>query len=195
MTNNIKTENIPEMNITESKVIPGLYVIKRTAAADDRGFFREVYRKSILESVGINFNPVQMNHSVSETNVIRAIHAEKWNKLVYPMTGKMWAVIVDFRVDYASFGKYEVFEFDYDDNKLPNKVLYLPNGVGNSICALDGPVNYIYTVDAYWTPNSTFSVRWDDPDLNIPWPVKDPIMSEKDKVALSLRDVFPEKFK
>jgi len=186
---------VPSMHLRESKAISGLYVIERNPGVDERGFFREVYRKSVLEENGIVFNPVQMNHSVSETSVIRAIHAEKWNKLVYPLTGRMWAAIVDLREESSAFGKYDVFEFDNTRGNLPDKALFIPKGMGNSICALEGPVNYVYVVDDYWTPQSTFSVKWDDPDLNIPWPIKNPIISNKDKEQPYLREVFPDKLK
>jgi len=73
--------------------IPGLFLIERVTHRDDRGFFREVVRWDELEeAIGHEFQPVQWNHSVSEPGVLRALHAEGWNKLVYPITGRMFAV-------------------------------------------------------------------------------------------------------
>ncbi len=185
---------VPEMKLRECD-LKGLFLIERDPAVDERGFFREIYRKSLLSSVGIDFNPVQANHSLSKTGVIRAIHADRWNKLVYPLTGKMFAAIVDLRPESPTFGKYEEFIFDNTGDNLPNKALFVPNGFGNSICAIEGPVNYIYLVDAYWTSDSSFAVNPLDPDIGVSWPVKNPIMKESDKNAPYLRDLFPDKFK
>lgn len=185
---------IPEMKVEECS-IKGLFLIERDPSVDERGFFREIYRKSSLEAIGINFDPIQANHSLSETGVIRAIHGEKWNKLVYPLTGKMFAAIVDLRPESATFGKHEDFIFDNTGENLPNKALFIPNGLGNSICAIKGPVNYIYVVDAYWTKDSSYSINPFDSDLNIAWPVTNPVISEKDQASPSLRQLFPDKFK
>lgn len=186
--------NIPQFKITEGK-IKGVYLIERQASPDSRGFFREVWRENLLSEKGVNFQPIQMNHSLSETGVIRGIHAEKWNKLVYPSSGKTWVPIVDLRPDSKTFGTYEEFTFDCTGKNYPNKVLFLPKGMGNSICAIEGPVNYYYLTDAYWTPGSSFAINIYDKDLNIPWPVKNPIVDQKDLIAPSLREQFPDKFK
>jgi len=188
-----KVSTIPEMKVTKCG-IEGLLVIERDPGQDERGFFREVYRESLLQLLGVDFKPVQMNHSLSETGVIRALHAERWNKLVYPLTGKMFAAIVDLRPDSKTFGKHEDFVFD-GVSGLPNKALFIPNGLGNSICAIEGPVNYIYLVDAYWTPDSSFAITPFDPDLNIHWPVEKPIVKDSDRNAPTMRDRFPDKFK
>lgn len=190
----LSSNNIPQMEIVKCK-LEGLLLIKRDPGIDNRGFFREVYRKSILSEYGVDFEPVQMNHSLSETNIIRGIHAEKWNKLVYPLTGKMFVPMVDLRVDSPTFGEHEDFMFDCTKGNIPNQALYIPKGFGNSICAMEGPVNYIYIVDAYWTPDSSFAVNPFDKDLGIKWPIKEPIVLEKDLNAPSLRERFPKKFK
>ncbi|KKR84415.1 MAG: dTDP-4-dehydrorhamnose 3,5-epimerase [Candidatus Woesebacteria bacterium GW2011_GWB1_41_10] len=78
--------------------IPGLLIIERPVYADERGFFREVFRlKELEEEIGQKFNIVQANHSHSLPRVIRALHAENWNKLVYPLAGKVFTAIVDIR--------------------------------------------------------------------------------------------------
>jgi dTDP-4-dehydrorhamnose 3,5-epimerase len=181
-----------EPSFVKETSIPGLLVIERPTMRDERGFFREVYRASGLEPFGVDFHPIQENHSKSLPGVIRAIHAENWNKLVYPLTGKLFAAVVDLRPESSAFSKVETFEFDSENPKA----LFIPKGLGNSICVLgDETVHYVYLVDAYWTGEDTSAVAWDDPDLNIDWPVKNPIISERDKGNPRLRDLFPEKFK
>ena len=173
--------------------IPGLLIIERPVYADERGFFREVFRlKELEEEIGQKFNIVQANHSHSLPRVIRALHAENWNKLVYPLAGKVFTAIVDIRPDSETFGKHETFVFD-DKSR---KALFIPKGLANSVC-VDGdkPVDYLYLVDAYYDGKDTRAVAWDDPDLKIKWPVKNPIISDRDRNNSRLRDLFPDKFK
>lgn len=173
--------------------IPGLLVIERPTFADDRGFFREAVRLNELEEFAkIKFKPVQWNHALSKPRVIRGLHAEKWNKLVYPITGKIFSAIVDIRPESPTFGKYETFKFDENSHK----VLFIPKGLANSMCVIGKETaHYFYLVDAYYDGKDTTAVSWDDPDIGIKWPIKDPIISERDRQNPRLRDLFPEKFK
>lgn len=172
--------------------IPGLLVIERPTFPDNRGIFREVLRKSELEEVsGVKFEPVQWNHSRSEPGVIRGLHAEKWNKVVYPVTGRMFAAIVDIRPDSPTFGKVETFEFDGEEHKA----LFIPRGLANSICVVgEKPVHYMYLVDVEYDGSDVRAIAWNDPDLAIDWPVKNPILSARDRENPRLRELFPEKF-
>lgn len=173
--------------------ISGLFLLDRPSYPDDRGFFREVFHLNELESkLGYEFNPVQWNHSKSLPNVIRALHAENWNKLVYPVTGEMFAAIVDIRPDSSTFSKVVTFTIN-DENR---KALFISEGLANSICVLGAePVNYLYLVDSYYDGTDLRAVVWNDPDLNINWPIKNPTISDRDKNNPRLRDLFPEKFK
>lgn len=188
------TENPTNIYKTSLK---GLLVIKRPVFKDERGFFHEIVRMNDLKTEsGIDFKPVQISHSLSIPKVIRAIHSEGWNKLVYPVTGTMFAAIVDVRPESPTFGKYETFTFNNDDEASEHMALFIPKGFANSICVVGNtPVNYIYAVDEYWDNAKAQGVAWDDPDLNIPWPVENPIISERDKGNPKMRDLFPEKFK
>lgn len=179
-------------NYIKKTSIPGLVVVERPTFEDERGFFREAFRLNDLEkAIGIKFHIVQWDHSYSTPGVIRALHAENWNKLVYPLTGKMFSALVDIRTDSPTFGKVETFEFS---GKNP-KALFIPKGLANSICVHgDEPVHYLYLVDAYYDGTDTRAIAWDDPDLKIDWPIKNPIISDRDKGNPRLRDLFPEKF-
>jgi len=183
--------------IIKKTTIPGLLVIERPVHKDNRGFFHEVFRLDELEKAsGVKFRPVQWNHSFSQPKVIRAIHTEDWNKLIYPISGKMFAAIVDVRPDSQTFGKVETFIFDNTSSESTHAALFLPRGLGNSICVVGSePVHYFYLVDDYWDDQKAKGIAWDDPDLNIDWPVKNPIISERDKNNPTLRELFPEKFK
>lgn len=181
-----------DKNYITKTSIPGLVVIERPIFKDNRGFFREAFRLNDLEKeTGIKFNIVQADHSYSVPGVIRALHAENWNKLVYPLTGKAFSAIVDIRPDSPAFGKVETFEFSEDNPQA----LFIPKGLANSVCVHGNmPVHYLYLVDAYYDGTDTRAVAWDDPDLNIKWPIKSPIISDRDRNNPTLREIFPEKF-
>lgn len=184
------------MNIQKTS-IPGVLVVEGSARADERGFFYEIFRQEELKKItGSDFNPIQWNHSMSVSGVIRAVHMENWNKLVYPVTGILYAPIVDLRPENSTFGKVEYITIDNTQEGSPKKALFLPKGgIGNSICVVgDNPLNYVYLVDEYWDDAKARGIAWNDPDLNIKWPIDNPIVSERDKNNPTLREVFPEKF-
>jgi dTDP-4-dehydrorhamnose 3,5-epimerase len=183
-------------NYISETSIPGLLIIERPTFKDERGFFHEIFRLSELKSLGINFHPVQISHSFSKPRVVRAIHTETWQKLVYPVTGKMFAAFVDARTDSPDFGQVYTIGFDNSKTDSPHTAVFIPSGVGNSICVIGNePVHYVYAVDEYWDNSKAKGIAWDDPDLNITWPVKNPIISERDRNNSRLCDLYPEKFK
>jgi|SRR3989344_5605599 len=173
--------------------IEGLLVLKRPIHNDERGFFKEIFHINEIESaLGFQFKGLQMNHSFSLPKVLRGIHAEAWNKIVYPLTGEAFIAIADIRPQSPTFGKVETFTIN-DDNRI---ALFISNGLANSFCVTGKePVHYVYLVDAYYDGTDTRAIALDDPDLKINWPIKDPIISQRDKNNPKLRDLFPEKFK
>lgn len=188
---NLSPKNSPVY--IEKTILSGLLVLNRPVYHDDRGFFREIFHSNELDEVlATKFLPIQANHSRSEPGVIRALHAENWNKLVYPVSGTMFSAIVDIRPESSTFGKFATFIFHHYDRKA----LFIPRGFANSICVLgDEPVDYVYLVDAYYTGADTRAIAWDDPDLNIKWPIKKPVISQRDRSNPTLRQLFPDKFK
>lgn len=176
----------------ENTSINGLFVIKRPVFSDKRGFFREVVRIENLEhKLGIIFSPKQWNHSMSKPGTLRGLHAENWNKIIYPITGKVFIAVADLRPDSDTFAKVETFVSDENERFA----LFISKGLANSFCNFgEDCMNYLYLVDAYYDGSDMKSVAWNDPDLNIDWPVKDPILSEKDRSSPTLRDLFPGKF-
>ena len=186
-------EGVNMNQVVKQTSIPGLLKLERPTFDDERGFFREVFHLNDLEEVlGFEFKTVQMNHSYSLPRVIRALHAENWNKLVYPVSGEMFAAVVDIRPESSTFGKFETFTFS-DKERFS---LFISKGLANSICVTgEEAVDYLYLVDKYYDGSDTRAIAWDDPDLAIDWPVENPIISERDKNNPNLRDLFPEKFK
>lgn len=179
-------KKLPEYIKTTS--IQGLLVIERPTFDDDRGFFRELVRMNeVEEATGIQFTVRQWNHSLSHQGVIRGLHAEGWNKIVYPVTGRIFIAIVDIRTESETFARVEIFEFDASKE---HKAIFISKGLANSICvAGNEDVNYLYLVDAYYDGKDTTAISWDDPDLAIKWPIKDPIISSRDRNNPTMRDL------
>ncbi|CAN5229034.1 N/A [soil metagenome] len=180
--------------------INGLYFIAHKKHTDDRGFFAEILRINELEGAAhIDFRIKQVNHARSEKNVVRGIHAEDWNKLVFVSAGLAFCAICDVRPDSATFGKKEYFFMGVHQEALDGS-LYVPAGLGNSVCILEGPVDYIYCVDRLYKerdPAGDVAISLFDPDLAVEWPLfkEDMIISERDKNSITLREKYPEKFK
>lgn len=172
--------------------IDGVYIIERPTFSDERGFFRETYRKNELEeTIGHEFNPVQENHSHSVKDVLRGIHIAPWSKLTYCVRGMVQQVVVDLRKDSPTFGKYISINIG-DDNRVK---VYIPPLCGNAFLALSDVVDYMYLTTDYWAAGKEANVAWDDLDLNIKWLSNHPLASEKDQSNPSLREAFPENFK
>lgn len=182
---------MPENNSITAAKLPGVFVISRPKSLDERGFFKEVARLDELnKTIGFDFVPKQINHSLSNPSVIRALHAENWNKLVYPLTGKIFIALVDIRRESPEFSHYITYTLDTSVDLF---ALLIPKGVANSICVVgDTPVNYLYLADAYYDGTDTTAVAWDDPDLNIPWPIANPLISDRDRHNPTLRQLFPD---
>jgi dTDP-4-dehydrorhamnose 3,5-epimerase len=171
--------------------LDGLWIFERSTHADDRGFFHEAFRATELEEVlrrTISF--VQLNHSRSRRGVLRGLHAENWEKLVYVPRGEVFTAVADIRPDSPTFGRVETFFFD-DSNRA---TLFLPRGVAHGYCVLSDEADYIYQASAYYDGSDTTAVAWDDPDLAVPWPIPNPLLSDRDQHNPLLRELFPEHF-
>ena len=141
--------------------------------SDDRGYFIEIMREKFL-----NVHFVQVNHSFSRKNVIRGLHFQKppkeQSKLIKVISGKILDVVVDLKNL-----KYIMIELD------ENKALFIPKGYAHGFLALED-THLIYLVDEYYDPNYESGIIYNDKILNIPWPIENPILSEKDKKLPSL---------
>src|SRR3989344_6626695 len=114
----------PKKNIKTTS-ISGLLILERPTYEDERGFFKEVFHLNELnEALGWEFKPIQWNHSRSKKKVLRGQHAENWNKLVYPITGQVFAAVLDIRPESETFGKVETFNF----NESSRFALFIPKG-------------------------------------------------------------------
>ena len=166
--------------------IPEVMIVKPKVFGDRRGFFMESYKKSEFERAGIPTNFVQDNHSKSIKNVLRGLHFQKepygQGKLVRCIKGKIFDVAVDIRENSSTFKKWVGVELS-EENKL---MLWIPRGFAHGFLTLTEDAEIIYKVsDNEYAPDYEASIRWNDPEIGISWPLfgKEPILSEKDMEA------------
>ena len=177
------------MNFTETE-LAGAYVIQPVIHRDDRGFFVETFNQEMFGRNGIETGFVQDNYSFSkDKGVLRGLHFQypphAQTKLVMVMTGSVWDVIVDLRKDSPTFLKWTGVELSSDDLRM----LYVPKGFAHGFCTLQENTRVLYKVDAHYAPQADAGIRWDDPDLAIPWPCSSPILSAKDSRLPLLKDI------
>jgi dTDP-4-dehydrorhamnose 3,5-epimerase len=167
----------------------GLWIAERRTHADDRGFFREAFRLSELAEV-VDPVPtfVQANHSRSQRGVLRGLHAENWEKLVYVPHGEVFTALADLRPDSPTFGRTATFRLG---DQHPQS-LFVPRGLAHGYYVLSDEADYVYQVTAYYDGSDTRAVAWNDPDLAIAWPSDQPILSERDQHNPTFRQLFPE---
>ena len=157
--------------------IRGVVVITPDEFEDYRGSYIETYDEKKYNSIIGEIKFVQDDISISAKDVLRGIHGNYvTSKLVSVLNGSVYSVIVDNRPDSETYRKWEAFILSGNNKKQ----LFIPHGIGNSILSLEDNTIYFYKQTTSYEPNSQFTLKWDDPELNIWWPIKSPILSERD---------------
>ncbi|RLF83589.1 dTDP-4-dehydrorhamnose 3,5-epimerase [Thermococci archaeon] len=170
--------------------IPDVILIKPKVFEDERGFFMETYRKEEFEKAGIKEEFVQDGHSRSKYGVLRGLHFQKepyaHAKLVRCTKGIIYDVVVDLRRDSPTFGKYAsviLSEF----NKY---ILYVPKGFAHGFVVLSEEADVLYKFDKPYNPEYYRGLVWNDPDVNIKWPIDNPIVSLQDQKWPTLKELI-----
>ena len=173
--------------------IPDVILVEPQSFSDDRGFFFESFKESDFFSNGIDKNFVQDNFSHSVNGVIRGLHFQKapkaQAKLVTVLKGKIFDVAVDIRKNSPTYGKW-VSEILSDDT---HNLLYVPEGFAHGFCVISDEADVHYKVSNEYSQEHERSIIWNDPKLNIEWPIKKPIISNKDN-KLSLLENLDNDF-
>ena len=168
--------------------IPGLVLIEPKVFEDGRGFFMETYKAPDFVAAGIKVNFVQENHSRSSKGVLRGLHYQNpplaQGKLVRVVRGQVFDVAVDIRKGSPTWGKW-VGVILSEENR---NSLYVPAGLAHGFCVLSKIAEVIYKATAVYSAESEAGIIWNDEDLNIDWPVRQPILSDKDKKWPSLKN-------
>ncbi len=168
------------MNITEAP-IPGVLVFEPRLFHDHRGVFVETWNQARYELPEF----VQDNLSRSSKGVLRGLHYQHPNaqgKLVTVVRGKVWDVVVDLRRGSGAFGLWWGLDLSADDFRQ----LWVPEGCAHGFVALTDHATVSYKCSAPYSPEDEHTLRWDDPQVGIEWPVTDPELSEKDRAGLTL---------
>lgn len=167
--------------------IPDLVIVSRDPMADDRGYFVEQFRADAFQEVGLPGSFAQINQSESRRGVVRGLHFQ-WDppqgKLVRVASGSAYVVSVDIRVGSPTLGQWHALEMEAS----PNVQVWAPGGFARGFCALTDGCVVQYLCTGSYNPECEGGIRWDDPELGIPWPVKEGIVSEKDRDAPTLAE-------
>ena len=169
------------------KKINGLYIIKNKKYIDRRGYFKEIYRENKINK---RFPFLVMSYS--KKNVLRGLHIQTKNmqgKFITVLKGKIFDVVVDLRKKSKTFGKY--FTTVIGENN--SKSLYIPAGFAHGFLTLENENFVIYSCTKYRDAYSEIGIKYNDLTLNINWPSKKIILSNKDKKNLSLKE-FKDKY-
>lgn len=172
----------------ETTEIPGVVLVKPDVQRDPRGFFVETYHEPRYRDNGIPEHFVQDNHSRSGGGTLRGLHAQAPNpqgKLVRCIEGAVWDVSVDVRLGSPTFGRHVGAELTAESFHQ----LYVPPGFLHGFVVLSEVAQVEYKCTAVYDPDADFGVRWNDPELAIPWPVDEPVLSDKDRDAPLLSEV------
>jgi dTDP-4-dehydrorhamnose 3,5-epimerase len=176
------------MNIIKTE-LDGVYILETKVFGDNRGWFTETWSKRTMEQVGLFYDFVQDNHSFSaQKGTLRGIHfqadSHSQAKLVRCTRGAVLDVAVDLRKASPNYKKWIVVELN-EENK---RQLLIPRGFGHAFLTLTENIEFLYKTDQYYNFEHDRSIVWNDPEINIKWPIKDPILSEKDRQAPLLQD-------
>jgi len=167
------------------------YLLTPDVFPDDRGFFYEAYNsKNFNDLIGDNILFVQDNHSYTKRSVCRGLHYQKepyeQDKLVRVLTGEIYDVIVDLRNTSNTFGQWHG-EYLSSQN---NNQLWVPKGFAHGFVVTSNEAIVLYKTTEYYSPEYERTIKYDDPDLNIEWPIKIVTVSKKDLEGQNIKDIL-----
>ena len=172
--------------------IDGVLIVEPRVFADDRGFFFESFsHKEFSEAISNNVAFVQDNHSRSVAGVLRGLHYQvpphAQGKLVRVTRGSVFDVAVDIRSASPTFGEWVGLELSEENFRQ----LWVPAGLAHGFLVTSESADFLYKATHYYDPLAERSLRWDDPDLAIEWPLKGktPSLSAKDAAGTSFKDL------
>jgi dTDP-4-dehydrorhamnose 3,5-epimerase len=177
------------MNIIET-AIPDVKILEPKVFGDDRGFFMETFRKEWFRENVADVIFVQDNHSKSSQGILRGLHyqtEQTQGKLVRVTQGEVYDVAVDMRKDSPTFGKHVGVLLSAENKRQ----LWVPEGFAHGFYVTTESAEFVYKCTDYYAPQFEQSVLWNDPALDIQWPLVNgqlPLLSEKDKAGLLLVD-------
>jgi len=176
------------MEITQSK-LKGAFLVKPNVFGDERGFFMETWNEERFSNEGIDLKFKQDNVSKSSKGVLRGLHYQlpkSQGKLVYVLEGEVFDVIVDIRKGSPTFGMAE----SYYLNETNKHILYVPEGFAHGFLVTSETALFTYKCTETYHPENEYAILWNDPNLNIQWPLdSEPTLSKKDCDGIPLSEM------
>ena len=176
------------MKFIPSSIFSEVIIIKPDVYSDNRGHFLEAYQSKRYLDHGIPATFVQDNFSFSKREILRGLHYQlnqPQGKLIWVALGDIYDVVVDIRKGSPTFRKW----LDITLSSKNHHQLYIPEGFAHGFCVLSEIALVLYKCTDYYDPSSERGLIWNDPVLNIDWPVSDPILSDKDRSFSSLNEL------
>lgn len=169
------------MNVIRAE-IPDILILEPKVFGDERGFFFESFNQRVFEEkTGLRPRFVQDNHSRSARNVLRGLHyqiRQPQGKLAHVVAGEVFDVAVDLRKHSPTFGRWTGLTLSAENKRM----LWIPEGFAHGFLVLSESADFLYKTTDFYAPQYECCILWNDPDLNIPWPLKsEPVLSAKDR--------------
>src|SRR5436190_460201 len=175
------------MNTTRCD-LEGLLIIEPKVFGDNRGFFMETWNQRRYSEAGIGAAFVQDNISVSRFGALRGLHCQNpspQGKLVSVLQGAVFDVAVDLRQSSRTFGKWHGLELSGENKRQ----FFVPPGFAHGFLVLSENAMFHYKCTDFYSPKDELTIRWNDPDIGIEWPMREPTLSEKDAKGSLLKEV------
>lgn len=167
--------------------LAGLKLVRPKVWHDGRGFLLETYHADRYAESGIDATFVQENHSRSARGTLRGLHFQstlRQGKLVRVSSGSIFDVAVDVRPDSPTFGRWYGTYLTSDEHAQ----LYIPGGFAHGFCAMSDAVDVAYQLTTLHDPKTECGIRWNDPDIGVEWPIREPLLSPRDQDAESFAE-------
>ncbi len=178
------------MNVTRC-ALDGLLILEPKVFGDSRGFFLETWNRNRYLEIGIPADFVQDNISFSRRGILRGLHFQNPNsqgKLVSCLQGEIYDVAVDLRRSSPTFGQWQSTTLSSENKRQ----FFIPPGFAHGFQVLSDSALFHYKCTDFYTPAHERTLKWNDPALKIPWPITDPVLSDKDTRGVALADLPPE---
>jgi dTDP-4-dehydrorhamnose 3,5-epimerase len=172
--------------------LEGLLIIEPKVFGDARGFFMETWNQLRYQQAGLSAAFVQDNLSFSRRGALRGLHFQNpapQGKLVSVLEGEVYDVAVDLRRASRTFGRWHAVNLSRENKRQ----FFVPPGFAHGFLVLSDTALFHYKCTEFYSPKDELTLRWDDPELKIPWPMAQPTLSEKDANGRWLRDLPPER--
>jgi dTDP-4-dehydrorhamnose 3,5-epimerase len=176
------------MKVTHTP-ISEVIVFEPQVFKDSRGYFLETYQEQKYREAGVPKSFVQDNQSYSIGNVLRGLHFQMHHpqgKLVRVTQGSVFDVAVDLRISSSTFGKWHGEILSAENRKQ----MYIPENFAHGFCVLSDYAEFLYKCTDFYVPGDEVGLIWNDPQINVQWPIEQPILSDKDAKLPSLADVL-----